>query len=59
MKMNKVIFQIYPHFIKKMEEFYLENEKKEKEIQELNSQLKGAQKQNQEYKDWDKWGKSI
>ena len=34
-------------------------EKKEKEIQELNSQLKGAQKQNQEYKDWDKWGKSI
>ena len=30
MKMNKVIFQIYPHFIKKMEEFYLENEKKEK-----------------------------
>ena len=24
--MNKVIFQIYPHFINKMKEFYLENE---------------------------------
>ncbi len=30
MKMNKVIFQIYPHFVKKMEQFYVENEKKEK-----------------------------